>query len=220
MQLATAVRRIIQSLQQKEHGTPLYTFGILALYACKSCLHRYPKLCQIILGLDSFHLFAPTLKEYVTYGAQGHLPSNHTILGIKNNFFTYLKFLEQREAATPSPWPMGGPLHHPPPPGPVTSMSKQPPIGMGQISSALTMARGLPGTEIVPGGLPGLGMPPLGTTPPTTQGPSPSPIKFSQPGQGRSVSLTNKNCMLICGIKKGQRRLKKILFSLKKLVLG
>uniref|UniRef100_A0A915B8H0 CCR4-NOT transcription complex subunit 1 n=1 Tax=Parascaris univalens TaxID=6257 RepID=A0A915B8H0_PARUN len=76
LQFATAVRKVIESLQA-EPGSMLWTFGIVSLNACRSRLCTYPKVCVMIANQESFHRFPPALKEYVTAGVQGQLPQGH-----------------------------------------------------------------------------------------------------------------------------------------------
>lgn len=54
----------------------MWSFGIVALNACRSVLFKYPKVCQMIVNNDGFVNFPPILKEYITSGAQGVLPSS------------------------------------------------------------------------------------------------------------------------------------------------
>lgn len=61
LQFATAVRKVIESLQA-DPGTMLWTFGIVALNACRSKLSAYPKVCVMIAKQRNFQHFPQTLK--------------------------------------------------------------------------------------------------------------------------------------------------------------
>uniref|UniRef100_A0A7E4W0G9 CNOT1_HEAT domain-containing protein n=1 Tax=Panagrellus redivivus TaxID=6233 RepID=A0A7E4W0G9_PANRE len=74
LHFAAAVRRVIDALQA-EVSTPLFTFGIVALQACKEVLHRYPKVCMMICGNPSFSKFPVELRNYVNAGCSSELPS-------------------------------------------------------------------------------------------------------------------------------------------------
>lgn len=54
----------------------MWSFGVVALNACRSVLFKYPKVCQMIVTNESFARFPSPLKEYVTSGAQGALPNS------------------------------------------------------------------------------------------------------------------------------------------------
>lgn len=73
MQLATAVRRVVEAVQGGP-SKPLWDFGIVALNACRSVLHKYPKVCQMFMISENFFCFPSHLRECVTSGAQGLLP--------------------------------------------------------------------------------------------------------------------------------------------------
>uniref|UniRef100_A0A0K0D404 CNOT1_TTP_bind domain-containing protein n=1 Tax=Angiostrongylus cantonensis TaxID=6313 RepID=A0A0K0D404_ANGCA len=73
LHFATAVRKVIESLQS-EVGSTLWTFGIVALTACRSKLCSYPKVCSMIATHDNFSKFPQGLKEYVLAGLKGELP--------------------------------------------------------------------------------------------------------------------------------------------------
>lgn len=60
---------------QAEPTTALWNFGIVALNSCRYNLHKYPKVCQMIVGIDSFNRFPLALREYVTNGVQNALPN-------------------------------------------------------------------------------------------------------------------------------------------------
>ncbi|KAL3112675.1 hypothetical protein niasHT_013711 [Heterodera trifolii] len=77
IQFATAIRRVIESLND-EPGSMLWTFGIVALSACRACLYKYPKVCHMIINTNSYGRFPPGLKDYVSAGALGQLPMNHS----------------------------------------------------------------------------------------------------------------------------------------------
>lgn len=76
LQFATAVRKVIESLQA-EPGSMLWTFGIVSLTACRTKLCAYPKVCVMIASQDSFHRFPQILKDFVNAGVQGQLPAGH-----------------------------------------------------------------------------------------------------------------------------------------------
>lgn len=44
----------------------------------RTCLHKYPKVCQMISTIESYNRFPTGLKEYVNSGIQGQLPSTHS----------------------------------------------------------------------------------------------------------------------------------------------
>uniref|UniRef100_A0A0R3RQI9 CCR4-NOT transcription complex subunit 1 n=1 Tax=Elaeophora elaphi TaxID=1147741 RepID=A0A0R3RQI9_9BILA len=80
LQFATAVRKVIESLQA-EPGSMLWTFGIVALNACRTKLSMYPKVCVMIANQRNFQHFPQNLKDYVTSGIQGqqpHVPGRET----------------------------------------------------------------------------------------------------------------------------------------------
>ncbi|VDK66169.1 unnamed protein product [Onchocerca ochengi] len=80
LQFATAVRKVIESLQA-EPGSMLWTFGIVALNACRTKLSLYPKVCVMIANQRNFQHFPQNLKDYVTSGIQGqqpHVPGRET----------------------------------------------------------------------------------------------------------------------------------------------
>ena len=90
MQLATAVRKVLEAIQNPPNS-PLFTFGIVALQACKSVLHRYPKVCLIITNNESFAKFPAELHEYILAGCTGDLPGNidaHQSMRIHNERHT------------------------------------------------------------------------------------------------------------------------------------
>jgi len=74
LQFATAVRRVIEAIHAPP-DMPLFTFGIVALEACKSVLHRYPKVCIMIKSNESFARFPEPLKEFIKAGCESRLPS-------------------------------------------------------------------------------------------------------------------------------------------------
>lgn len=61
LQFATAVRKVIESLQA-EPGSMLWTFGIVALNACRTKLSLYPKVCVMIANQRNFQHFPQNLK--------------------------------------------------------------------------------------------------------------------------------------------------------------
>ncbi|VDN01607.1 unnamed protein product [Thelazia callipaeda] len=73
LQFATAVRKVIESFQA-EPGSMLWTFGIVALNACRTKLSLYPKVCVMIANQRNFQHFPQNLKDYVTSGIQGQQP--------------------------------------------------------------------------------------------------------------------------------------------------
>lgn len=75
LHFATAVRKVVEALQS-DPNKPLFTFGIVALNACRAVLFKYPKVCQMILNIESFVRFPSPLKDYVTSGAHGALPNS------------------------------------------------------------------------------------------------------------------------------------------------
>ncbi|VDK67886.1 unnamed protein product [Litomosoides sigmodontis] len=80
LQFATAVRKVIESLQA-EPGSMLWTFGLVALNACRTKLSLYPKVCVMIANQRNFQHFPQNLKDYVTSGIQGqqpHVPGRET----------------------------------------------------------------------------------------------------------------------------------------------
>uniref|UniRef100_A0A915PBF7 CCR4-NOT transcription complex subunit 1 n=1 Tax=Setaria digitata TaxID=48799 RepID=A0A915PBF7_9BILA len=80
LQFATAVRKVIESLQA-EPASMLWTFGIVALNACRTKLSLYPKVCVMIANQRNFQHFPQNLKDYVTSGIQGqqpHVPGRET----------------------------------------------------------------------------------------------------------------------------------------------
>ncbi|KAL4002895.1 CCR4-Not complex component Not1 family protein [Acanthocheilonema viteae] len=80
LQFATAVRKVIESLQA-EPGSMLWTFGIVALNACRTKLSLYPKVCVMIANQRNFQHFPQNLKDYVSSGIQGqqpHVPGRET----------------------------------------------------------------------------------------------------------------------------------------------
>uniref|UniRef100_A0A914DTZ4 CCR4-NOT transcription complex subunit 1 n=1 Tax=Acrobeloides nanus TaxID=290746 RepID=A0A914DTZ4_9BILA len=76
IQFAIALRRVIESLQS-EMGSTLWNFGVVALNACRACLFRYPKVCQMLKNVSSFERFPAPLKEYIVHGEQNQLPPSH-----------------------------------------------------------------------------------------------------------------------------------------------
>lgn len=76
LQFATAVRKVIESLQT-EPGSMLWTFGIVSLNACRTKLCAYPKVCLMIASQESFSRFPQVLKDFVNAGVQGQLPAGH-----------------------------------------------------------------------------------------------------------------------------------------------
>uniref|UniRef100_A0AC34Q1M4 CCR4-NOT transcription complex subunit 1 n=1 Tax=Panagrolaimus sp. JU765 TaxID=591449 RepID=A0AC34Q1M4_9BILA len=77
LEFATAVRRVIEAVHSRPESQ-LFTFGIVALEACKSVLHRYPKVCIMMRENDSFVRFPQSLKEYVIAGCEGRLPPDNS----------------------------------------------------------------------------------------------------------------------------------------------
>ncbi|CAK5085824.1 unnamed protein product [Meloidogyne enterolobii] len=77
IQFATAVRRVIESLND-EPGSMLWTFGIIALNSCRAILHKYPKFCEMVVALESFNRFPSGLKDYLTFGVKSQLPPTHS----------------------------------------------------------------------------------------------------------------------------------------------
>ena len=74
LQFATAVRRVIEAIHAPP-DMPLFTFGIVALEACKGVLHRYPKVCIMIKSNESFARFPEQLREYIKAGCESRLPN-------------------------------------------------------------------------------------------------------------------------------------------------
>uniref|UniRef100_A0A914HCW9 CCR4-NOT transcription complex subunit 1 n=1 Tax=Globodera rostochiensis TaxID=31243 RepID=A0A914HCW9_GLORO len=77
IQFATAIRRVIESLND-EPGSMLWTFGIVALNACRACLYKYPKVCHMVASTNSYGRFPPGLRDFVNAGSLGQLPMSHT----------------------------------------------------------------------------------------------------------------------------------------------
>uniref|UniRef100_A0A183BRX3 CCR4-NOT transcription complex subunit 1 n=1 Tax=Globodera pallida TaxID=36090 RepID=A0A183BRX3_GLOPA len=77
IQFATAIRRVIESLND-EPGCMLWTFGIVALNACRACLYKYPKVCHMVASTNSYGRFPPGLRDFVNAGSLGQLPMSHT----------------------------------------------------------------------------------------------------------------------------------------------
>jgi hypothetical protein len=77
MKFATAIRRIVEALQAPRN-TLLNTFGMVAINECRASLFKYTKICQMISNLECFSWLNEELREYITCGAQGNLPSFHT----------------------------------------------------------------------------------------------------------------------------------------------
>uniref|UniRef100_A0A7E4ZU34 CNOT1_TTP_bind domain-containing protein n=1 Tax=Panagrellus redivivus TaxID=6233 RepID=A0A7E4ZU34_PANRE len=72
LHFAAVLRRVTDAVQAKV-GTNLFTFGIIALQACKEVLHRYPKVCTTISSNRSFSKFPAELRSYVNAGCNGEL---------------------------------------------------------------------------------------------------------------------------------------------------
>jgi CCR4-NOT transcription complex subunit 1 len=73
IQFAQAVRKVIEAIMSPPNS-PLFTFGVVALEACKSLLHRYPKVCLMIAQNESFVKFPPDLYDYIHAGCTGNIP--------------------------------------------------------------------------------------------------------------------------------------------------
>ncbi|CAJ0580727.1 unnamed protein product, partial [Mesorhabditis spiculigera] len=67
LQFATAVRKVIESLQT-DTNSRLYQFGLAALNVCKNKLCCYPKVCAMIMQHENFAKFPPQLVSYVKAG--------------------------------------------------------------------------------------------------------------------------------------------------------
>ncbi|CAJ0941330.1 unnamed protein product, partial [Mesorhabditis belari] len=76
LQFATAVRKVIESLQT-DPTSRLYQFGIIALSACKKKLCCYPKVCAMIMQHENFPKFPPQLAAYVKAGVSEKLPPSN-----------------------------------------------------------------------------------------------------------------------------------------------
>ncbi|VDN36177.1 unnamed protein product [Gongylonema pulchrum] len=72
LHFATAVRKVIESLQA-EPGTMLWTFGTVALNACRTKLSAYPKVCVMIAKQRNFQHFPPHLKVFFHACSTGKL---------------------------------------------------------------------------------------------------------------------------------------------------
>ena len=76
IQVATAIRRIIEGLQAEQ--SQLWTFGLVALNACRTSLYNYPKVCQMIATISTYSRIPVTLREYITAGIQNLLPASQS----------------------------------------------------------------------------------------------------------------------------------------------
>jgi hypothetical protein len=76
-ELVNAFRKVIESLQS-DPSQPLWMFGVTVLKTCRAFLHKYPKMCHMIYQTNNYSKLPPFLKDYVTAGVSGTLPTGHS----------------------------------------------------------------------------------------------------------------------------------------------
>lgn len=77
VELAGTFKRLIEALQA-ERNTPLWSFGIIAFTVCRSLLHQFPRVCQVITSTSNYNSIPQELREYVAAGLNSVLPSSQS----------------------------------------------------------------------------------------------------------------------------------------------